>query len=117
MKKALCALTIAGVILFSCSKNVSTSVSVFTADCSGTAESYSTNVAPIIASYCAANSGCHAAGSHEGPGALLTYAQVYSARTEIRSQVVSGAMPQNTTITNAQKNAIVCWIDGGAINN
>ncbi|HRI19543.1 MAG TPA: hypothetical protein PLA68_01260 [Panacibacter sp.] len=117
MKKASFALTVTGVILFSCSKNVSTPSLVFTEDCSGTAKSYATDVAPIIASHCATNSGCHASGSREGPGALLTYTQVYSARSEIRSQVISGAMPQNITLSSTQKNAVICWIDNGAGNN
>ena len=63
------------------------------------------------------NSGCHGTGSHEGPGALTSYAAVYSARGTIRSEVISGGMPENTTLTNTQKNAIVCWIDAGASNN
>ena len=88
----------------------------YTADCS-TAKSYATDVSPIIQSYCATNSGCHASGSSNGPGVLTSYAQVYSARSAIRTAVVNGSMPQNGSLTNAQKNAIICWIDSGAANN
>jgi hypothetical protein len=31
--------------------------------------------------------------------------------------VLSGLMPQNATLTTAQKNTIICWIDSGAPNN
>jgi hypothetical protein len=31
--------------------------------------------------------------------------------------IVSGTMPQNATLTPAQKNSIICWIDSGAPNN
>lgn len=98
--------------LFACSKAGN---ETFTTDCS-TAKSYATDVSPLIAEYCA-TAGCHASGSSQGPGALTTYAQVYSARTAIRSSVASGSMPENTTLTAAQKNAILCWIDSGASNN
>jgi len=89
----------------------------YNADCSGTAKSYATDVSPIIQSYCATNSGCHASGSNNGPGALTTYAQVYSARSDIRTAVANGSMPQSGSLTDAQKNAIICWIDSGASDN
>jgi hypothetical protein len=112
MKKITITVFSFGVLLLACSKN---NVS-YTADCS-TAKSYATDVSSVIQSYCATNSGCHASGSSNGPGALTTYAQVYSARASIRSAVANGSMPQNGSLTNAQKNAIICWIDSGAANN
>jgi hypothetical protein len=87
-----------------------------TPDCS-TPKSYSTDVGPIIQSYCASNSGCHATGSHEGPGALTSFQQVYNNRTSIRSSVANGSMPENTRLSAEQKNGILCWIDNGANNN
>lgn len=102
--------------LYACSKSVSTNATTFTEDCI-TEKSYTADVEPLINTYCATNSGCHGTGSHEGPGALTSYSAVYSARASIRSEVASGAMPENTTLTNAQKNAIVCWIDAGAAQN
>src|SRR5437867_8206444 len=101
------------VLVFACSKNADT----FSADCSGTAKSFSSDVDPIIQSSCATNSGCHGSGSNNGPGTLLTYADIYNARTAIRFAIVSGEMPQNGSLTTAQKNAIICWIDNGAQNN
>jgi len=100
-----------------CNKTVTSTTTVYTVDCSGTAKSYATDVAPLIQTYCATNSNCHAAGSTEGPGALTTYTQVYNDRNSIRSEIYSGGMPEGTTLTAAQKNAIICWIDNGASNN
>ena len=82
-----------------------------------TPKSYSADVSPIIQSSCAINAGCHANGSTNGPGALVLYADVYTARTQIRTAVANGTMPKNSSLTNEQKNAIICWIDNGAPNN
>ena len=88
-----------------------------TVDCSGPAKSFVTDASPVFQTSCAANPGCHATGSNNGPGPLLTYSQIFNARADIRSAVASGHMPLNATLTAAQKNAIVCWIDSGAPNN
>lgn len=87
------------------------------ADCSGPAKSFATEVNPVIQASCAINSGCHALGSNNGPGSLLNYSQVFNARSDIRSSVASGHMPLNGTLTPTERNAILCWIDNGAINN
>lgn len=102
-------------IIVSCSKSGSSNGST-TVDCSGSAKSYTSDVNPIIQSYCAV-SGCHAAGSSNGPGALTTYQQVFNNSTSIRNVVLNRTMPQGTSLSSAQINAIVCWIDNGATNN
>jgi hypothetical protein len=89
----------------------------FTADCSGPAKSFATDVSPVFQTSCAINSGCHATGSGNGPGPLLNYSQIFNARGDIRPAVASGHMPLNATLTASQKNAILCWIDNGAPNN
>ncbi len=99
--------------IIACNKTTNT----YTPDCSGTAPSFKTDVLPLITGSCNTNSGCHASGSHEGPGALTTYTSISSAKVSIRSSVVNATMPQNSTLTSAQKNTIVCWIDNGAANN
>ena len=101
-------------ILFACSKSTDT---VSSTDCSGTAKSFSADVNPIVQATCTTNSGCHGSGSNNGPGELLNYSQIFSARSSIRSAVASGSMPKTGSLTAAQKNAIVCWIDNGASNN
>lgn len=120
MKKI--AVILASVTLFiSCTKS-SDSSSInggggnYTPSCTGTAKSYSSDVLPIFQNVCSA-SGCHNSGSNNGPGALTNYNQVFAARSDIRAAVLSGVMPENSTLTSAQKNNIICWIDSGAPNN
>lgn len=102
----------------SCSKSGagSSSNNSFTLDCSGAAKSFSADVNPIIQANCAL-SGCHASGSSNGPGALTSYQQVANNSSMIRSAVLNGIMPQGSSLSSAQKNAIICWIDGGVMNN
>lgn len=85
-------------------------------DCGTAAKSFSANVQPIISGRCAIP-GCHAAGSTNGPGELTTYQQIFNARAQIRPAVSSGLMPQGSSLTQAQINTIICWIDSGAPNN
>ena len=84
---------------------------------SGPATSFAVDVDPIVQSSCAASSGCHGSGSSAGPGPLLTYTQVFNARSSIRSAVSSGSMPLNGGLSGTQKNSIIFWIDSGAPNN
>lgn len=79
-------------------------------------KAFAADVSPIIQSVCAID-GCHGFGSANGPGPLTNYTQVFNARVKIRSAVASGAMPQGSTLSSAQKNSIICWIDSGAPNN
>ena len=117
MKKFLSFIVIVLVIIVSCTKgNVDNSSNNNNNPiCTGT-KSYATDVSPIISSVCA-SSGCHDASSVNGPGPLTNYQQVFNARALIRSAVASGLMPQNSTLPSDQKNAILCWIDNGALNN
>ena len=101
------------VFLYACKKNPDISP----VDCSGPAKSFVIDVNPVVQASCAINSGCHAAGSNNGPGPLLNYSEVFNARSDIRSAVASGHMPLNGTLTPTEKNAIICWIDNGALNN
>jgi hypothetical protein len=101
-------------IFSSCKKSADTTSSV---DCMGIAKSFVTDVNPIIQNSCATNSGCHGSGSHNGPGELLTYTEVFNSRSDIRTAVFTGAMPQTGSLTTAQKASIICWIDNGALNN
>ena len=100
------------IILNACTKKPE-----FTADCSGPAKSFVTDVSPVFQTSCAINSSCHATGSGNGPGPLLSYSQIFNARADIRSAVASGHMPLNATLPATQINAILCWIDNGAPNN
>ena len=88
-----------------------------TIDCTGVASAFAANVNPIIQSTCATDATCHGAGSANGPGPLQTYTQISGAAVLIKPAVASGTMPKVGTLTNAQKNSIICWINSGALNN
>jgi hypothetical protein len=88
----------------------------FTPNCNGAAIVFTADVSPIFQSVCS-QSGCHNSGSVNGPGALTNYAQINASKSNIRAAIISGAMPKNTTLTAAQKNSIICWIDAGAPDN
>ncbi len=77
---------------------------------------FAADVNPIIQSTCN-RSGCHAAGSTNGPGPLTTYTEIYNARTQVRSVMSLGTMPPGGALTYAQRSYIICWIDSGAPNN
>lgn len=100
-------------ILVGCSKSGGTDVPD---NCENVAKSWAADVNPLIQTYCN-QAACHDAASSNGPGPLTNYAQVFAARTLIKDQVANGLMPQNTTLTSAQKQSIICWIDSGAPNN
>ena len=101
-------------VTISCSKGGTNNV---IDTCDGvTAKNFTADVNPIIQSVCNQPS-CHGPGSVNGPGSLTNYTEVFNARSAIRPAIASGLMPQNTTLSKAQKNAIICWIDSGAPNN
>lgn len=122
MKKIFCILSVISVgiaLNLSCSKGGGTTGSGGSGgilDCTTVPKSYATDIDPIIQGFCN-TAGCHAAGSSNGPGPLTNYTQVFNARTLIRPQIASGAMPQGNTLTAAQKNSFLCWIDSGGPNN
>jgi hypothetical protein len=124
MKKGILVSLIAFVVIASCSKGGSddgggggTGGGGSTVNCTGVASSFAADVSQIIQTKCATDATCHGAGSANGPGPLLTYTQISSAKVTIKSAVSSGSMPKVGTLTTAQKNSIICWIDAGAPNN
>ena len=88
-----------------------------TVNCTGVANAFAADVNPIIQSTCATDATCHGAGSVNGPGPLLTYTQISGASVTIKTAVASGTMPKTGTLTTAQKNSIICWINSGSPNN
>lgn len=85
-------------------------------DCATVPKTWSAHVSPTIQTYCNQQN-CHDVASVNGPGPLTNYSQVFNARDEIKIQIAAGLMPQNATLSAAQRNAIICWIDSGAPNN
>jgi hypothetical protein len=115
MKKTLIFFSLGLLVLISCSKTDDTPPS--SNECASSPKSFSADVNPIIQSSCATNSGCHGTGSIHGPGPLLSYSHIFNARHLIKAAVANGSMPKNGSLTNAQKTAIICWVDNGAANN
>jgi hypothetical protein len=116
MKQALLLSALLVFLVVSCKKKDKSSKDSYTPECSGATPKFAANVAPLIQANCAI-SGCHAAGSMNGPGALTSYASVKNSVALIRPAVVSGKMPKNGSLSAEQKNTIVCWIDAGANND
>jgi hypothetical protein len=118
MKKVVIA-SLAIVAIFACMISCSKSNSA-TGDnpsaCDGVSKNFANDVNPLIQTFCN-QAACHNAGSTNGPGPLTNYTEVFNARVRIREQVQAGLMPQNTSLTTAQQNTIICWIDNGAPNN
>jgi hypothetical protein len=104
-------------IIVSCSKSSPTASNPMNSslDCS-VPKTFAANAAPVFQAKCAL-SGCHGAGSSNGPGELTTYQKIFNARNDIRIAVVTRLMPQGGSLTDEQLNSIVCWIDSGAPNN
>ncbi len=115
-KRTFFSLIVLSVFILACKKSGTTTNSSYTPSCTGTTPTYTGTVASLIQSNCA-TSGCHASGSHEGPGALTNYTEIKNASAAIRASVVSGSMPQKSSLSTDQKNSIVCWIDAGALSN
>ena len=86
-------------------------------DCSSANISFTNEVMPILRNSCAIGASCHGQGSINGPGELSSYAIARNAASSIRNAVHSGMMPQGSILPEAQKRAIICWIDAGAPDN
>src|ERR1044072_366145 len=99
------------VIIIACKKD-SESDKPATVDCSTITTTFSGTVQPLMSTSCA-KSDCHATGSVNGPGPLVTYTQIFNARVKIKDVVASGTMPQDAAFSASQKALITCWIDAG----
>lgn len=88
-----------------------------TFSCVGISPKFSTDIQPILTTVCSINSNCHAAGSINTGGPFTTHAEVLAKRSNIRGAILAGTMPQSGSLTQAQINAFICWIDSGAPNN
>lgn len=88
-----------------------------TFSCAGISPKFAADVQPILTTVCSINSNCHGAGSTNSGGAFTNHAEVSAKKSNIRAAILSGVMPQTGTITQAQINSFICWIDSGAPNN
>lgn len=76
--------------------------------------SYTSSIKPIIANNCAI-SGCHN-GSNNLPD-FSVFSNVQGKASSIKTRTQSGSMPRNGSLTQAEKDAIACWVDDGAKDN
>ena len=77
-----------------------------------TTVSFSTDVKPIIDANCVQ---CHGTGGNF-PN-LTTYNGVSANAANVKSQVVTRAMPIGASLSDDEIQAISCWVDAGALNN
>jgi len=85
--------------------------------CVGISPKFSADIQPILTSVCSINSNCHATGSLNIGGPFTSHGEVFAKRSNIRAAILAGTMPQNASLTQAQLNAFICWIDSGSPNN
>ncbi|SMD38041.1 hypothetical protein SAMN04488029_3603 [Reichenbachiella faecimaris] len=76
--------------------------------------SFKSDVQPIINVSCATTD-CHRSGN--GLSDFTNFNIIQSRTSSIKSQVVSKVMPKDGALSDAEIQAIVCWIDDGALNN
>jgi len=102
-------LVLIAICLFSCKKSDPSATSI---PCDP-AISYLNKVKPVFVSSCT-SSGCHDGINYPS---LADYIVARDAAQQIKSAVSRGIMPLNSTLSAADKAAIICWIDNGTQNN
>ena len=85
--------------------------------CTGLSFKFSTDVQPIVNTTCANSANCHGVGSVNSGGALTDYNSIFNKRSNIKFQIENGLMPKVGSLSTADKNKIICWINSGAPNN
>ena len=88
-----------------------------TTTCDSTPAGFAANILPVIQTNCDQGSGCHGAGSNNGPGALTNYSQIKNAGLSIQSSVTAGRMPLGSHLSAPQLQQINCWVANGMLNN
>ena len=75
--------------------------------------SFTNSISSIIQNSCAV-SGCH--NGSQNPD-FRVFKNIQNNALNIKSQTGSRSMPQGSTLTQAQIDAIACWVDDGALDN
>ncbi|WP_158841825.1 c-type cytochrome [Polaribacter sp. L3A8] len=73
---------------------------------------FAKSVKPIIDTNCIE---CHGSGGNS-PN-LTSYNSISASANIVRSAVASRRMPQGGSLTQAEIDAIVCWVENGALDN
>jgi mono/diheme cytochrome c family protein len=80
----------------------------------GSAVSYSKQIAPIIKTNC---SGCHGGSSPQAGVNLSTYAGLKSSALAANDVIQGGAMPPSGQLSAANMQLFQSWVDAGMPNN
>jgi len=106
-------IVIVSFIISSCEYNVENEDLVID-PCESTV-SYGATIRPLIDTNCMP---CHN-GDGNTPFApdLTNYNSVQGIASLIKDVTQSGRMPQNSSLTEVEKDAIKCWVDNGALDN
>jgi hypothetical protein len=85
-------------------------------ECDGTVYSFSQEVFPLMNSSCN-TTGCHAQNSSFGDFTTYAGVQTKVSNGSLKARILDGSMPKNSSFNLGQKEMIVCWIEGGALDN
>jgi hypothetical protein len=105
----LCALMVSAFLLHAC---VYHDISPKT-PCSETEISFGLTISPIIQQNCAIDD-CH--GGKQFPD-FRQFSLIQENAQRIKQQVVNRTMPPDRSLTQAQIDSIVCWVDNGTPQN
>ena len=112
---------VAAVVIFlihGCSKpGTATTTPPVIDPCVGLSTKFAADVQPIFNTRCSNSTNCHGTGSVNSGGELTDYNKIFIKRAIIKGQINAGLMPKGGSLTTAEKNKIICWIDSGAPNN
>ena len=79
----------------------------------GSGVSFSATIEPIIQTRCAI-SGCHNGSRFPD---LRTFSSIQTNASRIKARTGNKSMPQGSSLSQEQIDAIACWVDDGALNN
>lgn len=74
---------------------------------------FTLDVKPIIDANCIS---CHSTSGGQSPN-LETYQAISANANLVKSEVVAKTMPIGGSLTDAEIQAISCWVDNGALND
>lgn len=109
-------LLIGSLFFYSCKKATDSIVNQ-AGNCGSSTYSYTTDVKPLLVTYCLTGSNCHNTGSLNSGGDLTDYEKVLNKKAAVRRNIELGIMPVNAVLSAEQIKVFVCWIDSGAPNN
>lgn len=108
LKKIILAASVLAIAV-ACTKESTVSVT-----CGSSVPSYSSEVSVVMRQCCTS---CHGAGNARGGVALHSYGMLKQNSGGVRKIFTSSMAHEGVSISTAQRNTVVCWIDNGMPNN